>query len=262
MPINEHSRVWEGVYHSFSEAGCEPGAFDGAVWHGKLRDRATSALAEAAMHKPIAAATTVDDALPYLAAACDAERPIRILDFGGGAGLSYLALRSVLGSGRQLHFVVVESGTVCRLGASLFSSNPEISFVPSIPTSEPFDIVHAGSSIHYVEDWRGTLAELCATGAKFLIFVDLPAGNIETFVTTQHYYGHKIPVWFWNVREFADCIEDQGFELILDAEYRGAYLETGSALPTRHFDDGYRLDSFRQLVFRRRSVPRQSSLTS
>ena len=114
-------------------------------------------------------------------------------------------------------------------------------------------MVHAGSSLHYVDDWRGTLRLFTATGAAFLVFVDLPAGDIDTFVTAQWFHGRQIPVRFWNVGEFASCLKADGYEVIVNAAYAGPYLERDAALPTAHFDARHRLDRCRQLIVRRRA---------
>jgi putative methyltransferase (TIGR04325 family) len=258
MSINERTLVWEGVYGAFSETGYSQDVFEEATWSEKLVMRAEAALAEARSGGLVTGAVTFDDALPVVAAMASAsDGPLRILDFGGGLGASYIPLAAVLRRDRALRFVIVENKTICRLGASLFANDEAVAFQSTIPLSECFDIVHAGSSLHYVEDWRGVMRQLCNTGAEYLVFADLPAGQIETFVTTQWFHGRRIPVWFWNAAEFSACVEDLGFELILKAAYTGRYLEKGASLPTKHFDARYRLEHFAQLIFRRQSVSRK-----
>lgn len=126
---------------------------------------------------------------------------------------------------QPLSFVVVENKAVCKVGRDIFKEDQRIAFVEEFPVNQKFDIVHAGSSMHYVDDWRGTLDQFASTQAEYLLFADFPAGDIETFVTTQLFHGQRIPVRFWNLHEFASAVEDYGFELIFKSRYRGYYLD-------------------------------------
>ena len=254
MPINEQSRVWDGVYTSFSEITYEHDVFEETIWSEKQVKRAQAALLDSkAGRSPLG--VTNDYALPVVAAlAAPTGRALRILDFGGGLGTSYISLKSMLAPRQKVAFVIVENATMCDAGDKMFADDTAITFRSSIPCDERFDIVHAGSSIHYVDDWRGTIRQLAGTGPNYILFADLPAGDIDTFVTGQSFHGRQIPVRFWNAGEFSSCVEGFGYELIFKAAYAGGYLEQDASLPTSHFDSRHRLDHFCQLVFRRKRL--------
>lgn len=253
MGISEKTKVWDGVFKTFAEAAAEVNVFEGTVWLDKIANRARSLLDSSKEQDSIPPlAVTSDYALPFVAAlAARREKILRILDWGGGMATSYLPLIAMLPKEQPLHFVVVENEAVCRIGRAIFKKDPQIAFVEEFPVNQPFDIVHAGSSMHYVDDWRGTLDQFAGTQAAYLLFVDLPAGDIETFVTTQLFHGRRIPVRFWNLHEFTSAVGDYGFELIFKACYRGYYLDPSAELPTLHFDSKHRLKAFCQLIFRR-----------
>ena len=258
MCDNDRTIVWEGVFRAFSETGGSRNVFEEPIWSEKLTTRAQAALADVRSGRPAIGALTSDYVLPVVAAMARAsEGTVRILDFGGGLGASYIPLMSMLGSDRALRFVIVENETICRLGASLFADHQAVEFRSSIPAAEQFDIAHAGSSLHYVDDWRGTARQLCSTGGEYLVFADVPAGQIETFVSTQWFHGQRIPVWFWNAAEFCDCIEGFGFELIFKAPFAGRYLENRASLPMAQFDPRHRLQHCGQFIFRRCGRPSQ-----
>ncbi len=255
MTINKTSNVWDGVYNTFAEAAAESTVFEGSIWLDKIVARA-SALIDAA-RQPAAispAAVTTDSALPFVAAlVARRDRPLRILDFGGGAGTGFVPLTVMLPEGQPLDFVVVENEAICRVGRDLFAGDPRVSFVTELPTHGTFDIVYAGSAIHYVDDWLDKLARFAALQPQYVLFADLPAGDIKTFVTAQLFHGSRIPVRFWNFSEFVTSMEAHGYELAFKARYRGYYLTADTELPTRNFDPDHRLTYCSQLIFRRRT---------
>jgi len=140
-------------------------------------------------------------------------------------------------------------------GREIFDGNNKIQFFTELPSFDTsIDIVHLGSSIQYVDEWTKLLNDLSKYSAKYLIFADLPAAEIDTFVTIQNYYGNKIPVRFWNLKEFISTVEDLGYKLV----FKARYIKDN---PKKHgsndidsinncFDNNYRLGHFSQLVFR------------
>ncbi len=252
---NWNGRVWNGVYKTFAEVTVAGGAaFEDSVWKEKVQKRATELLRDTQVFLPIPkSATTTDYALPFIASTLRVQgRPLRVLDFGGGLGTSFVPTRDILSENVKLQWVVVENTSICRMGRELFGHDSQIVFSETLPQGECFDIAHFGSSIHYVDDWLGLIRTIADMNPEYFIFTDLPAGTEKTFITSQHYYGHLIPVRFWNLQEFKREIENFGYELIFQSNYRGYYMDQESVLPTEHFDSDYRLKSFCQLVFRRR----------
>lgn len=252
MTQNDDFKVWDGVYSSFAEARADNRVFEQDVWIGKIKDRARSALAASHSEAAIApVAETRDYALPVVAAlAARKGFPLRILDFGGGLATSFIPLAKMLPADQDLDFVVVENEMVCKVGRDLLAGDSRVRFCSNIPgVDERFDIVHCGSSIHYVDDWTGLLARLSALKPYYLIFNDLPAADNCSFVTAQKFYGLRMPVWFWNLDEFVGQVVSSGYRLLLKARYRGPYLGERDEPPTGHFDPQHRLRYFAQLVF-------------
>jgi len=245
--------IWQGVFDSFDEANADQIVFEGGVWLEKEAARATKALAGASGPSAIPKiATTFEYVLPFIAAtALRSDKHLEILDFGGGMARSFVTLAAMLPSDAKLRFAVVENKAVCARGRQLFAGDERVSFREEMPHGELFDIVHAGSSLHYVDNWQTTLGLFASTGAEYLVFVDLPAADNVTFVTTQSFHGQRIPVRFWNIQSFVDSVQSLGYRLILKSRYRGYYLPAEAELPTDNFDDSHRLEYFSQLVFRR-----------
>lgn len=244
---------WEGVFETFAEAGADVDVFEGDIWLGKVTERARVAR-EASEGAPIpAVATTTDYALPFaVALTAHAGHPVRILDVGGGMATSYFPLRAMLPKDRLIDFVIVENDAICARSTELLAGHPEVHFRTQLPTApEQFHVVHFGSSLHYIDDWKGTLATVTGLSPEYLLFVDLPAADNRTFVTTQRFHDRRIPVRFWNADEFIATVCALGFELLLKARYRGYYLGAEAELPTANFDTEHRLTYTSQLIFRR-----------
>lgn len=244
---------WEGVYDDFGSAKGEHDVWSGDVWLGKIVQRARMALEQSQGGAPPPVSTTTDYALPFVAAAISRrDQPLRILDFGGGLASSYVPLRAMLAVSRAIEYVIVENETICREGARLFAGHQDLEFrsdLPKIP--ERFDIAHFGSSLHYVDDWKGVLAAVRDLGPNYLLFADLPAGDIPTFVTVQKYHGRRVPVRFWNFDEFVTEVSALGYNLVLKARYQANAMSLNGPLPTDNFDVMHRLSYCTQCIFRR-----------
>jgi len=254
LTMTERFNIWEGVYSSFAETGGDQTAFKDEIWLGKLTERARTAKDQSMSSAAVAPITeTRDYALPVLAATlADPTKTLRILDFGGGIGVSFLQLVRMLRSDQPIDFVVVENKTVCGNARELIGEDPRIRFLTELPEkSERFDIVHCGSSIEYVDDWRGILTHFIAWEPRYVVFVNLPSADNLSFVTVQNYYGKRIPVHFWNFDEFVAYVESLGYALALKARFRGYWRDRYPDMPTANFEPPHRADYFTQLVFRR-----------
>ena len=258
MTINQNSKVWDGVYASFAEAAADDSVHEGSIWLDKVLERARQSVARSSGDAAVAPiAMTSDYALPFVAALIARRcRPLRILDFGGGMGASFLPLVKMLSADQSIDFVIVENSAVCKAGQKFFKEDSRISFREDVPSpDDSYDIIHCGSSLHYVDDWKGLLDRFALLQPAYILFADLPAADNQSFVTTQMYYGQRIPVHFWNLDEFASCVLAQGYELILKSRYRGYYLDRDADLPTAHFDPDHRLTYLSQLIFHRSANP-------
>ncbi len=246
---------WEGMYPSFEAAKAESTVFEGDVWLDKVVARAKSALERSTGGAIPPVATTTEYALPFVAAmAAKRGQPLRVLDFGGGLGTSYPPLRGMLPKEQPVDFVVVENEAVCARGRDVFAALPEVRFVSELPKPpERFDLVHFGSSLHYVDDWRGVLRAAAALRPQHMLFADLTAADNRSLVTVQRFHGRRIPVRFWNVDEFIAALAELGFGLVFKSRYRGYYVDPNAELPTKQFPPEYRLTYMSQLVFRSRA---------
>jgi putative methyltransferase (TIGR04325 family) len=247
--------IWEGVYRSFSEVPAEEPGFDGETWISNSLKRIAALREEAERNVLLPPASNYREGLlPLLAALGYNENgSVRILDFGGGLGFTYYQTICGLPRTEGVEYHVVEREAVCRAGKEFFGANhSNLQFLTELPqTWERFDIVHSGSAIHYVEDWKQLLSRLCVLSRKYLLLVDVPAGNIPTFAAAQHYYGSKIPVWFFNIEELLSAVGSFGHELIFKSVYESVIRGVKQSLPMQNFEEQYRLKQACNLLFER-----------
>lgn len=251
--------LWEGIYGHFRDVPAKGGGHQGSEWLEKSIARAKEQLAQLAQSGSVPASPAYDASLlPMLAATVGAglggKRPLRVVDFGGGLGSAYLPCRAALAHEIRLDFHIVEMPEMVEAGKELFADNDEVTFHSELPeVAARVDIVHLGSSLHYVEDWQGLLGRLAAFDPDHFLFTDLAAGDNPTFATAQVYYDSRIPVWMFNLSEIVDRMAGLGWRPLFKATFRASLFGSHVAeLPQKNFPKEYRLGNSCHLLLGRR----------
>jgi putative methyltransferase (TIGR04325 family) len=246
--------IWEGIYKAFTDVPQIGKGFSGEHWVRNSQKKADDLRRKANGEIMPPATGFRESILPVIAAMLHSEMGrVRILDFGGGMGFTYYAVSRSLPDKEGVEFHIVEVEEVCRAGQDFYAGEPGILFHPQLPDG-PFDIVSMGSSLHYIEDWRGILKSLCDYHSPYLLLSDLPAGDIPTYVSAQNYYGSKIPVWFFNVSEVIATVTDLNYRLIFKSAYVSNILGQEQPYPQDNFDLKYRIVYPKILLFRRKET--------
>jgi putative methyltransferase (TIGR04325 family) len=235
-------KVWEGVYARFDEVPAAGPGFDGPVWTERSR---------AAVATLRNAPRTFDEGFlaGVVARRLGATGAATVLDFGGGLGTGYVRLRGCLAGPAGLHVAVVEREAVCREGAALFDGDPHVRFHSDLPADLRPDVVHLGSSLQYVDDWRGLIARLAGYRASEIAFTDLTAGDIESFVTAQRYFASTIPVRFFRLAEVVETLAAAGYRLAGHTLFLATVAARTGPLPLDDFPAAHRLPHTCNLLF-------------
>jgi len=245
--------IWERVFNSFAEAEAHVTEPDRKAWLARLEDRTREVLAR---HQTCNLVTWGQYCLPAVIAPLLAVKPrVRVLDFGGGTGISYLEVANALfgpGGSGGLDYVVVDSPDVCEIGRRRLGG--EVTFQSSLDeVTGQFDLVHLGSVLQYLGDhWRDFLGCLCAKASPLVLFSDLLAGQITSFVTLQTFYGGSQASRFYHLDDVEAAMAGFGFGKILDVPFRGPYLGTPSPMPMDNLPPENRLVDSRHVLFTRR----------
>ncbi len=254
MIADKAFHIWEGVYQKWNEAPLVGDAFNSDKWLSDQAAYVSAEIAELLDDGISACAVSRDFVLPVLAAfVLQPGRVLRILDFGGGMASSYPLVMGTTSGCEAIEFHVLESPAICASGRAKLTSCKNLFFHSEMPPADiDFDIVHAGRSMQYVDDWRGLLAAFAQRKAQYIVLAGLLAGDIKPFVTTQNYYGCKIPVRFLNRDEVICTIEDLGYRLIYKALHFSKRLGKEGPLPMDNFPVENRLQHPCQLLFVRK----------
>ena len=120
------------------------------------------------------------------------------------------------------------------MGNKLFKYNKRIKFLSELPkTVSGIDIIHVGSALQYVENWRKMLKEFVRLKPSYILFTDLQAGDIPTYVTAQNYYDSKIPVWFFNILDIIKEFDGFNYKLVFKSTFRGSFFEKNGPSPIK-----------------------------
>ncbi len=235
--------IWSGVFRSFSEVVGSSDVFDGARWLNRLREQLDRQLAQGAppaRDYPLAVAASM---------LANPRRPLRIVDVGGGLGAVMLAVAAALPN-VEIEGHIVERDEICGEGRKRLRSQNWLSFHNRVPHLADIDIVHFGSTLHYIEDWKELLVQVTSDRPKSLVMSELPIGDMESFVTAQQYYEDSIPVWFFNRIEFVAAMQSMDYTLVYEAAFLSKVFGREMQPPMDALPERMRLSYFSNLIFR------------
>jgi putative methyltransferase (TIGR04325 family) len=115
---------------------------------------------------------------------------LRVLDFGGAAGLHYLLTRVLLPKSIGIQWVVVETPNMVECARPALE-NQELSFVTTLTDAckqlGDVDIVHSSGAIQYVADPCKLVAQFTELNAKYLLLnrIGVTTKQQNLFVTHQ-----------------------------------------------------------------------------
>lgn len=209
--------VWEGIYDNFAAVPTTGAGFSGDEWlssmQAALAHQATRPGATATFPLGVAGESATLALLGSVV--CHERRRLTVLDFGGGAGGTFLPFVHGMAGCDAVDVHVVDMPAVCELGAKFWAGEGRIHFHAELPSKPSrVDIVHISSALQYVEDYPGLLRRLCEYEPRFFLFVRLSAGDIPTYATAQrNVRGSTLPYWFLNVNELIALMAGAGYEL-------------------------------------------------
>ena len=248
--------IWDGIYGTFQEAKAETLGlgFSGDIYLAKALAAANECFGYLQAKKPIPQFHKQrSNLLPPIAALVMKER-VSILDFGGGLGIGFMTLLESLPEAvNRVTYAIVEVPAVCKAGEKLHGGGGGITYLSSIPLSTTFDIVHAASSLQYIENWKEWVSAITIVSPRYILLSDVFAGEITPYVTLQNYYGSKIPHWFLSLSELVHNFDAHGYQLIMKSSVSSRRLNQFDTLPMDNFPEHLRLYESLHLLFKMKS---------
>ncbi|MCW3062147.1 MAG: hypothetical protein JWQ02_3968 [Capsulimonas sp.] len=150
-----------------------------------------------------------------LGAASHSKDSLSMLDWGGGFG-HYYQIGKALFPNLQLDYHCKDVPVLIEHGRRLL---PQATFYDDDEClKRSYDFVMASTSLHYSEDWRGTLQGLAnaATGHVYITRLPITEGPAFVFVQRPYRYGYNSEYisWCLNRKEFLDAAESHGLRLL------------------------------------------------
>ncbi len=179
------------------------------------------------------------------------NKKLKIIDFGGGLGKGFLSISRGL-KNKNISYFIIDLPEVCKYGKKLFKNEKKIHFINEFPSISGCDIFHFGSCMQYIENWKILIDRSCKIRSKYIIFSDLIAGDIKSFVTAQKFNQITMPYKFNNINQIIKLIRKRGYELILRNNYQVTFNGIPSILPTKKFPKKSRLQYSSNLIFKKK----------
>jgi putative methyltransferase (TIGR04325 family) len=113
------------------------------------------------------------------------QRPLTVLDFGGGCGFHYFRVTASMRS--QLRWAIVETPTMAERALKLAQGRFEVftNVAAAAAALGPVHLVHASSSIQYVAEPMRTLKALAQLRARYFMLARFPVWSGPQSVGVQ-----------------------------------------------------------------------------
>jgi putative methyltransferase (TIGR04325 family) len=250
--------VYEGIY---SEAhllpSCPNDPFSHPNWLAYVNERGRQramGVADQNMHE-----ICMSLLASVITQTSDAGKPT-VIDFGGGVGMSWTALKAQDRTDSINRFIVVDNERNCRLGREIFPDE-KVSFCTTlqeaVAASSGVSVLNVASTLQYCLDYVAVLNELRAVKAAFIVISrhpspgnGVPVAYTVQNISTNHGFCGQIPVVLVNVETIEKIMIDGGYRLIANyfgADDSGKYWRFSKAPVPPH----YRRITEHALVFQR-----------
>jgi putative methyltransferase (TIGR04325 family) len=228
---------YAGIYKSFDD-------FPNPIWPPTDAEMVRSSLSS--MQIDDASGLMIfrqDHAMLPLVAAMLGGRDLRVLDFGGAAGLDYIGLQAAAGH-PATHYCVVERSEICKYAREAWVERGDhrVIFLSDLPpASERFDIVYAWGAVHYPPKPFDVLARFVEYQPRAILLVHHPVTKDAGFVRGQRGDGgYYCPAHVLGVRDIEHALP--GYRLA----FRGA---DDVEMNVDNFPPQYRVGRHTNLLF-------------
>jgi len=240
-----HPPIWEGVF-SRMPPECGRRAFGSNVWFRKIHAMA--------IQQRRASGLQGQSLLVHWLAAFSLGPRVRILDVGGGLAGEWWSAQGALRGRKKMEYWILETPEVCRYAEKHPERGLKVRHIYELAQGpRTYDLVWISQTLQYFEDWKGLLNSLAAKRPRSLLIHGLLGGVQPRFASLQNFYGSKIPVWFFNVKELVQTLSRLGYDLRMDSGVPSEYFDKIQPPPMKNFPPRLRIRNKRFLAFARRS---------
>tara|TARA_X000000950_G_scaffold288943_1_gene408559 strand:+ start:1551 stop:2288 length:738 start_codon:yes stop_codon:yes gene_type:complete len=237
---------WQGINKNFDKKAKLDKVFENDKWIEKIKQKLESFISESVE-------SNINNYAEYclsVVVACLDKKNVSILDFGGGVGEEYFKIQNLVQNKKIKYYLLENKEIIQILKGKGFDK--KINLITNIKNNERKDIIHFGSSFHYMENWKLTLKNCLMCRPKYIIFADLLSGDIDyTFSTNQLYYGKKIPIWIFKENDIINFLKKYDYTVSYKSNFMSEFIKQHkNILPMNNFPKNLRIKYPRQLIFR------------
>ncbi len=242
--------VWEGINKNFDEEAKLDKVFENDKWTKKQQKKLESLFCNTTK---IYKNNFSEYCLPVVVACLD-KKIVSILDFGGGVGEEYFKIKSSI-QNKKIKYYLLENKEILKILREK-EFHKKFNLLTNIKKNEKKDIIHFGSSFHYIENWKSTLKNCMRYKPKYIIFADLFCGDIDyTFSTNQIYYDKKIPIWIFKENDIINFLKKYDYIVSYKSNFISEFMKYHKdILPMNNFPKNLRIEYPKQLIFRTRKA--------
>lgn len=213
--------IWRGVYEHPRDVPAAGGGHATREWLDTLTHDVEAARASGALPDDF----VLEHEALLLVLRLFPARPVRVLDFGGGAGASYAYVRR-FAPALDVRWTVIELADVVEHGRGMFEGDARIAFDTRV--QPPADVVFVKSALQYLDDWSAALRELFGAGAPFVVLEKFSGVACDTYATAQVSLGTSVvPYWFISFQELFALAAQSGYERTLWRRLPRRYDQSG-----------------------------------
>jgi putative methyltransferase (TIGR04325 family) len=246
--------IWEGIFTNFNEIQRTENIYESERWLASNLERARQVIDEEGLFTYRSRIARDYPLKMAVLAALESNNRVSILDVGGGYGKHLMEIQSTFQDiESRIDFYILENSVLSHFYKMNIKLPDNVIFIQNISEIANFqagvDVLHFGSVIQYFTNLKVELSEILRSSkARWIVFSDLMAGDIETFVTVQNYYGLRIPFRFVNFEELNTMVSDLGYYLLVKEFYE--HDSTGVYFPQKGFDRRFQIDNSMNVIYR------------
>ena len=138
--------------------------------------------------------------------------PLRILDFGGAAGVDFANLLKSISDCPDVQYGVVDLPEVCVFGKRYWADDRRLVFYDSMPQQgERFDLIYSSWALQYVDDPLALLEKFTAYHAKAILIINVPFTRGAPFVRVQT--NKMLRSWVLSLPDTEEVMRKNGYAL-------------------------------------------------
>ena len=158
----------------------------------------------------------ITNLLSLLIASLDKDK-ITLLDYGGGAGSTYVDCIDSIDMSK-VDYCIYDLQETIEIGRKAFlQCNAGFSplFINSLDKIDNVNIVYLGSVLQYIQYYKKLILSLMEKSPTFFFITDNFMGGHPTYATAQvNMPGRKMAYWIFQLNEILEIFNENGYQLI------------------------------------------------